>query len=256
MPGVWMHNYGDERGEERRMKWFKHISDSIHDPFIFNLINLFGADGYLVFFGTLEIYSREFKTELDWNLSVTRDYLKQKLCKRQWTLVEKILKHISNSGKWEIVFDGDNITIYIPKFRELLDETTLRKLSQHEKTIVSKSGVSPKKPRTEVEVEVDKEKEKHTPHKVAFTIPKDIDSEIWKAFEEMRKKIRAPLTDKARSLIVTELNKIGGDKNKVLEQSIEKAWRGVFPLKDQTAIMSDHPGDEAARKLQEIYGKN
>jgi hypothetical protein len=72
----------------------------------------------------------------------------------------------------------------------------------------------------------------------------------------MRKKIKAPLTDKARSLIVSELNKIGQDKNKVLEQSIEKAWRGVFPLREQPAIMSDHPADEAAKKLWEIYGKN
>jgi len=81
------------------MKWFKHISDSLDDPFIFDLMNKFEADGYLVFFGVLEIYSREFKPELNWNLSVTRAYLKQKLHKRQDTLIIKILKHIQNSSK-------------------------------------------------------------------------------------------------------------------------------------------------------------
>ena len=41
------------------MKWFKHISDSLDDPFIFDLIAEYGGDGYLVFFGILEILARE-----------------------------------------------------------------------------------------------------------------------------------------------------------------------------------------------------
>ena len=108
----------------------------------------------MVFFGVLEIYSREFKTELNWNLTVTRSYLDQKLNKRQSTLVVKILKHIGNSGKWDVNIEENNITIFIPKFRDLLDETTLRKLRLSE----NKSEVSPNKLRksypTEVEVDV------------------------------------------------------------------------------------------------------
>ena len=119
------------------MKWYKHISDSLDDPFIFDLLDRFGSDGYLVFFGVLEIYSREFKTEVGWNLSVTQAYLKQKLHKRQGTLVENILKHISNSGKWNVSFDSGKVIVFIPKFTELMDEWTQRKLG-------SKSGDTPK----------------------------------------------------------------------------------------------------------------
>jgi hypothetical protein len=49
----------------------------------------------------------------------------------------------------------------------------------------------------------------------------------------MRRKIRAPLTDRARKGIVSDLEKIrdhGGDPEPVLAQSITRAWRGVFPL--------------------------
>lgn len=106
------------------MKWFKHISDSLDDPFIFNLMTQCGSDGYLVFFGILEIYSREFKPELGWKLSITRAYLKQKLCKRQDTLIIKSLELIKNSGKWIVEFDKDNISIFIPKFTDLLDNYT------------------------------------------------------------------------------------------------------------------------------------
>ena len=85
------------------MKWFKHISDSLDDPFIFELLDLFGADGYLVFFGVLEIYSREFKPELNWNLTVTRAQLRAKLHKRQDTLIINILKHIIKHLLQEVV---------------------------------------------------------------------------------------------------------------------------------------------------------
>ena len=139
-----MHIAHRQRYGSVKMKWFKHISDSLDDPFIFDLVDRFGGDGYLVFFGVLEIYSREFKPELSWNLSVTQAYLKAKLHKRQATLIVKILKHIQNSGKWEITFDCDQITIFIPKFTTLIDDWTSKKLR-------SKSGHAPKNRRPDKE---------------------------------------------------------------------------------------------------------
>lgn len=113
------------------MKWFKHISDSLDDPFIFSLMDKFGDIGYLVFFGVLEIYAREFKPELNWKLNVTRAYLRQKLHKRQDTLIINCLKHIKNSGKWQIEFKDEQVIIFIPKFTQLIDEWTKRKLRSY-----------------------------------------------------------------------------------------------------------------------------
>ncbi len=137
------------------MKWFKHITDSLDDPFIFELMTKYGSDGYVVFFGILEIYSREFKTELGWKLSVTRDYLKKKLCKRQDTLIIKSLEHIKNSGKWDVEISQDRITIFIPKFRELLDESTLKKLRESEKSFRNSSGIVPKNEPTDIDIDKD-----------------------------------------------------------------------------------------------------
>jgi hypothetical protein len=145
------------------MKWYKHISDSLDDPYIFNLMTECGSDGYLVFFGILEIYSREFKPELGWKLLVTQAYLKQKFQKRQATLIINSLKHIKNSGKWEIDFIDDKITIYIPKFKELIDEYTIRKISKNPQNVVTLSGHSTKNSNTDKEedkeLELDKEKD-------------------------------------------------------------------------------------------------
>ena len=152
------------------MKWFKHISDSLDDPFIFDLITKHGADGYLVFFGILEIYAREFKPELSWKLSVTLPYLKQKFHKTHKQLITNPLQTISNSGKWEVLIDGDKVTVFIPKFKELLDEWTARKIG-------SKSGETPKILSTNTDKELDKD------IKASFNMPVDKPDPIEKPSE-------------------------------------------------------------------------
>lgn len=56
------------------------------------------------------------------------------------------------------------------------------------------------------------------------------------AFVEMRRKIRAPMTDRAISLLFKNLDNLTrNDEEKVaiLDQSIANSWRGIFPLKEQ-----------------------
>ena len=59
-----------------------------------------------------------------------------------------------------------------------------------------------------------------------------------KDFAEMRKKMRKPLTDRALALTLSELEKLapGDDEKKIaiLNQSIQRGWQGVFPLKEET----------------------
>ena len=55
-------------------------------------------------------------------------------------------------------------------------------------------------------------------------------------FEEMRKKLRKPLTVRAKELILKKLEKLApGDEATqaaILDQSVERGWQGVFPLKE------------------------
>ena len=61
------------------MKWFKHFSDSLDDPFIQELMNRFGHQGYVAYFGLIEIISKENGYELTGQLSIKPIYLKRKL---------------------------------------------------------------------------------------------------------------------------------------------------------------------------------
>lgn len=65
----------------------------------------------------------------------------------------------------------------------------------------------------------------------AFSLPDDVDPVIWDAFIEHRTKNQKKLTEYAKHLLVKKLEAIGQDKNAVLNQSIEKGWAGLFPLK-------------------------
>jgi uncharacterized protein YdaU (DUF1376 family) len=72
-----------------------------------------------------------------------------------------------------------------------------------------------------------------------FVLPAWIDREAWDGFEEMRKTQRKPMTDKARGMVVKQLDKLrtaGHDATACLDQSTMKSWTGVFPVKSDTPL--------------------
>ena len=73
--------------------------------------------------------------------------------------------------------------------------------------------------------------------KTRFLLPSWIDKAAWDGFEEMRKKQRAPLTDRARAGIIKSLEKIcpaGDNGAAILDQSTENGWKSIYPLKVNT----------------------
>ena len=58
-------------------------------------------------------------------------------------------------------------------------------------------------------------------------------AEALKAFAEHRKKLRKPMTDYAKKLLLGKLSKLAKTEQEqiaILNQSIENGWQGVFPL--------------------------
>ena len=82
--------------------------------------------------------------------------------------------------------------------------------------------------------------------------------EAWEGFVEHRKAIRAPLTPRAVTLTANELERLapGNDDKKaaILDQSVERGWRGVFPLKDNT---NQRQGGNVHREqtVEEMYAE-
>lgn len=100
-----------------------------------------------------------------------------------------------------------------------------------------------------------------SPRAPEFTIP----AASMKAFRQHRVKIKAAMTDRAEQLIISKLGKIydehGHDPTAVLDQSIIKGWRDVFPLKDEQDDRGNRNGSRTgdkrsglARELDERMG--
>lgn len=157
----------------RRLKWYKHLTDSLSDPFIQDLIIKFGPNGYLVFFGTLEVYAREFKTDNEWKLDVSTEYLWRKLRVYHKNKLESILRYIDDSGKWDVNFNHDRMTVYIPKFRYLLDEYTIRKMRDAEKKSGHSTDTGTDTHRKTSPLDLDLEEEKEKDFDVTRTITRE-----------------------------------------------------------------------------------
>lgn len=82
----------------------------------------------------------------------------------------------------------------------------------------------------------------------AFAPPEWVHRQSWDAFEEMRLRLRKPLTDHARRLLVGKLEKLrdaGDDARLVIEQSVENSWKGFFPLRQESASPTARHGSPA-----------
>lgn len=93
----------------------------------------------------------------------------------------------------------------------------------------------PIKPKTRAKRAVDKSAPSvDMSPKIELKPPDGVTVELWEAFRKMRKKIKAPLTEEAEALLVAKLAKLkaeeGQDPAAVVAQSVERSWRGLFPV--------------------------
>ncbi len=107
-----------------------------------------------------------------------------------------------------------------------------------------------------------------------IALPGYVDREAWQGFEEMRKTIKKPLTDRARKLVVYELDRIkraGHCPNAALDQSTCHCWADVYqprekPIEAASSSQADKtqqylaeharaPDPQAREKIAEIRGK-
>lgn len=137
------------------MKWFKHLVDSGGDPDIDDAISLFGAEGYYVFFRTLEIMSREFDYQNPGKNCFSAVFFRKKF-RVSWQKVTKILRFFDGKGRIFFQFDNGNklgeVRLYCPKLKGLCDEHTRRVLTK-------KSGVAQESLRQSDQTEAEAEAE-------------------------------------------------------------------------------------------------
>jgi 3D (Asp-Asp-Asp) domain-containing protein len=138
------------------MRWIMHMTDMHRDPFVFKLMSKFGSDGYAVYCITLEL--------LGSNNAVTQDACFEKeflasSMRLPWPRIAEVLA-VWKQEKPGFVFleNGDEITIFEPRLKEIMDEWARRKFG---KSLGSDSGVtheqieSKSKSKSKKEIDID-----------------------------------------------------------------------------------------------------
>lgn len=146
------------------MRWFKHISNSRNDTFVRELMVKFGGDGYVAWFGTIEIIAEELKITKGQDRSKVRALIKAmpRILAEQLMIppdrLEKIYEFFRKKRKCKFSRTTDSWVVEIPKVLRYIDEYTEKKLkrSGHGRDKVGVEG--------EVEAEVEREQEGEVDH--------------------------------------------------------------------------------------------
>ena len=150
------------------MKWFKHISDSGDDPDIDDAIELFGGDGYYVFFRTLEVMSREFSEENPGKNVFSVSFFRKKFAISYKKVIE-ILQFYHERNRILVQFTNgkrlNNIELTCNKLKDLADTYTLKSLrtnfEQSSKKVSNQA---------EAEAEAEKEVERKQNNNIELTV--------------------------------------------------------------------------------------
>ncbi len=139
------------------MEWFKHKTASLDDPDICDFMDEFGDAGYVMFFGLLEIYGREFnKLDDSGFLTLNLNYISRKLRKTS-AKTASFLRHGATLKRFTLKdFNGKPkmVTFKISGFLDIASNWTKR---QHRRPT---EVPTPDLPHQEGEGEVEGEGEK------------------------------------------------------------------------------------------------
>jgi len=95
-------------------------------------------------------------------------------------------------------------------------------------------------------------------------LPPWISASTWDSYEEMRRRIRKPMTDRARELVIAKLGRFreaGEDIEEVLNRSIANGWQDVWATegrgsgRNRAQERSDSNDEAARRAIAGIYGR-
>lgn len=241
---------------EKDAYFFSHDCNARNDPKILALRSVYGAEGYGVYFMLVEI----LREQPDYKLAVNK-YIWSTLAMQMQVEASKLEQIIndcctefSENGNTLLVNDGEYLysASLLRRMGKVDDISNLRREAARKrwenkpcKTSGNSDGCSDDANAGQEQSKEKKSKEKQSKaeqRKEKQNIFSDFacgDADLLSAlqgFEEMRVKIKKPMTDQAKKRLLTELEKLApGDRETqiaILHQSEDRCWAGVFALKD------------------------
>lgn len=251
---------------EKDAYFFSHDCNARNDPKILALRSVYGAEGYGVYFMLVEILREQPEYRLSvnkymWNtlamqMQVEASHLEQ--------IITDCCTEFAENGSTLLVNDGEYLysASLLRRMGKVDDISNLRREAARKrwenkpcKTSGNSDGCSDDANAGQEQSKEKKSKEKQSKaeqRKEKQNIFSDFacgDADLLSAlqgFEEMRVKIKKPMTDQAKKRLLTELEKLApGDRDAqiaILHQSEDHCWAGVFALKDDRSYQPSRSG--------------
>lgn len=250
---------------EKDAYFFSHDCNARNDPKILALRSVYGAEGYAVYFMLIEILREqpEYKLAVNkytWNtLAMQMQVQKEKVQE----IIEDCCTEFSDDGKNALLVNDGNYIYSASLLRRMgkvaevsnIRREAARKRWENKACKISGQDEGKSSPDANAEQKESKEKEKKEKKNICIDANKEKNKQKKKSdvfsdfaandadllaalrgFEEMRTKIKKPMTDRARSTLLTELRKLSGDRDEqiaILDQSTANCWQSVYALKTE-----------------------
>jgi hypothetical protein len=174
------------RNKEKKvdlMKWFKHLAGSLKDSIIFEAVTKFQGDGYLVFFGTLELMADEFDIYHPDTVTIPIKKMtsffqlsRQKTLKILAFFDEKAKMFQRENKSFFAEINNTHVTIICKRFAALADNHTTTELAKANKLLVSdKQVTSPQDIKKEDNTDKEDNKDKKKKKKAHPPLPEKIE---------------------------------------------------------------------------------
>ena len=241
---------------EKDAYFFSHDCNARNDPKILALRSVYGAEGYGVYFMLVEILREQpdYKRAVNKYIWSTLAMQMQVEASKLEQIINDCCTEFSENGNTLLVNDGEYLysASLLRRMGKVDDISNLRREAARKrwenkpcKTSGNSDGCSDDANAGQEQSKEKKSKEKQSKaeqRKEKQNIFSDFacgDADLLSAlqgFEEMRVKIKKPMTDQAKKRLLTELEKLApGDRETqiaILHQSEDRCWAGVFALKD------------------------
>jgi hypothetical protein len=210
--------------------WIKMRSDLHEDPTVFKLAALLHQDRFATVGRLHAFWSWADKHAVDGRVDGATSHVVDAVVKCEG------FADALQSVKW-LEIGGD--FVLIPKYERHNGEPAKVRSLKNQRQARWREGRRERDatPSTRASTRASTREEKRrskSPVVPLFAQPDWLPAAEWAAFEEMRNRIRKPMTDRARKLTFDELAKLRGaghDPAAVLDQSVRNSWQGVFPLR-------------------------
>ncbi len=228
------------------MQWFKHDADANADAKLQNVLLDYGLEGYGLYWYCIEMIAGKVCVE---NLNFELEHDARIIARNTGSTpqkVEEMMKYFVKVGLFECS-EGvitclkmakrlDKSMTSNPKMRSMISK--MRESGSHDSVMMIPDAVMQEQNRTEQNREDKKIKNKA----VEFLPPEGLNQDAWSKWVDFRRasKFKAYQNNaqSAGRAMQNLINLSGGDFSdqlKIVEQSMNNNWQGLFPLKHSSA---------------------